>query len=162
MTCAGRSRSRSLALPVSARTSRTWSSGNVPAITPRLMWSLTRMPAGRPAGARAIVAAHPRATASMAQLHPDTAGEIGSGGERGEAGGAGGGTRDGPEPIAQAAEVDRGRRRHVLQAGPAQPAVARPPQPEAADALREAALDPAPRGVAAAARLGRELPACRL
>ena len=44
----GRSRSRSLVLPVSARTSRTWSSGNVPAITPRLMWSLTRMPAGKP------------------------------------------------------------------------------------------------------------------
>src|SRR3954447_12594448 len=34
------------------------------------MWSLTRMPAGRPAGARAIVAAHPRASASMALLHP--------------------------------------------------------------------------------------------
>src|SRR3954464_12681556 len=69
MTCAGRSRSLSLALPVSARTSRTSPSGNVPAITPRLTWSLTRMPAGRPAGARAIVAARPRASASMAQLH---------------------------------------------------------------------------------------------
>src|SRR3954447_21710779 len=70
MTCAGRSRSRSLALPVSARTSRTSPSGNVLAITPRLMWSLTRMPAGRPAGTRAIVAARPRASVSMAQLCP--------------------------------------------------------------------------------------------
>src|SRR5690242_10216412 len=70
MTCAGRSRSRSLALPVSARTRRTSSSGNVLAITPRLMWSLTRMPAGRPAGARAIAVARPRASASMDQLHP--------------------------------------------------------------------------------------------
>src|SRR4051812_25656031 len=56
MTCAGRSRRRSLALPVSARTCRTWSSGNVLAITPRLMWSLTRTPAGKPAAARAIAA----------------------------------------------------------------------------------------------------------
>src|SRR4051794_38203981 len=70
MTWAGRSRSRSLALPVSARTSRTSPSGNVLAITPRLIWSLTRMPAGRPARVRAIVAAHPRASASMAQLCP--------------------------------------------------------------------------------------------
>src|SRR3954471_15147081 len=70
MTWAGRSRSRSLALPVSARTCRTSPSGNVPAITPRLIWSLTRMPAGRPARVRAIVAAHPRASASMAQLCP--------------------------------------------------------------------------------------------
>src|SRR3954447_17261655 len=70
MTWAGRSRSRSLALPVSARTCRTSPSGNVPAITPRLMWSLTRMPAGRPARVRAIVATHPRASASMAQLCP--------------------------------------------------------------------------------------------
>src|SRR4051812_39897818 len=31
------------------------------------MWSLTRMPAGRPAGIRAIVAARPKASASMAQ-----------------------------------------------------------------------------------------------
>src|SRR3954447_16020044 len=69
MTCAGRSRSRALALPVSARTRRTSSIGNVPAITPRLMWSVRRMPAGRPAGARAIAVAHPRASASMAQLH---------------------------------------------------------------------------------------------
>src|SRR3954468_8085255 len=67
MTCAGRSRSRSLARPVSARTRRTSPIGNVPAITPRLMWSLTRMPAGRPAGMRAIVAARPRTSASMAQ-----------------------------------------------------------------------------------------------
>src|SRR4051794_8061062 len=66
MTCAGRSRSRSLALPVSARTSRTSPSGNVLAITPRLMWSVRRMPAG----ARAIVAARPRASTSMAQLCP--------------------------------------------------------------------------------------------
>src|SRR3954454_4493915 len=92
----------------------------------------------------------------------DTAGEIGSGGERGEARGAGGGTRDGPEPIAQAAEVDRGRGRHVLQVGPGQPAVASPAQLEGADALREGALDAGPPGVAAAARLGRELPARRL
>src|SRR4051794_29626785 len=70
MTWAGRSRSRSLARPVSARTSRTSPSGNVLAITPRLIWSLTRMPAGRPARVRAIVAAHPRASASMAQLCP--------------------------------------------------------------------------------------------
>src|SRR5690242_1822972 len=70
MTWAGRSRSRSLALPVSARTRRTSPSGNVLAITPRLMWSLTRMPAGRPAGARAIAVARPRASASMDQLHP--------------------------------------------------------------------------------------------
>src|SRR3954453_14670484 len=69
MTCAGRSRSRSLALLVSARTRRTWSGGNVLAITPRLMRSLRRMPAGRPEGARAIVAARPRESASMTQLH---------------------------------------------------------------------------------------------
>src|SRR4051794_11596671 len=69
MTCAGRSRSRSLALPVSARTRRTSSIGNVLAITPRLMWSLRRTPAGRPAGTRAIAVAHPRASASMAQPH---------------------------------------------------------------------------------------------
>ena len=56
-----------LALPVSARTRRTSPSGNALAITPRLMWSLTRMPAGRPAGMRAIVAAPPRTSASMAQ-----------------------------------------------------------------------------------------------
>src|SRR5690349_14026371 len=68
MTCAGRSRSRSLALPVSARTCRTWSSGNVLAITPRLTWSLRRMPAGRPAGARAIAITRSRVSASMAQL----------------------------------------------------------------------------------------------
>src|SRR4051812_48868494 len=68
MTCAGRSRSRSLALPVSARTCRTWSSGNVLAITPRLTWSLRRMPAGRPAGARAIAIARSRVSASMTQL----------------------------------------------------------------------------------------------
>src|SRR3954469_8462625 len=70
MTWAGRSRSRSLALPVSARTRRTSPGGNALAITPRLMWSLTRMPAGRPAGMRAIIAARPRASASMAQLSP--------------------------------------------------------------------------------------------
>src|SRR6059058_3786699 len=70
MTCAGRSRSRSLALPVSSRTRRTSPGGNVLAITPRLMWSLTRMPAGRLAGTRAIVVARPRASASMAQLCP--------------------------------------------------------------------------------------------
>src|SRR3954453_345489 len=68
MTCAGRSRARSLARPVSARTCRTRSSGKVLAITPRLTWSLRRTPAGRPAGARAIVAARPRTSASMAQL----------------------------------------------------------------------------------------------
>src|SRR3954470_18013294 len=33
------------------------------------MWSLTRMPAGRPAGMRAIVAARSRTSASMAQPH---------------------------------------------------------------------------------------------
>src|SRR6476620_5809023 len=70
MTWAGRSRSRSLARPVSARTRRTSPGGNALAITPGLMWSLTRMPAGRPAGMRAIVAARPRASASMAQLCP--------------------------------------------------------------------------------------------
>src|SRR6476619_4661001 len=70
MTWAGRSRSRSLALPVSARTRRTSPGGNVLAITPRLTWSLTRMPAGRLAGTRAIVVARPRASASMAQLCP--------------------------------------------------------------------------------------------
>src|SRR3954453_8122451 len=69
MTWAGRSRSRSLALPVSARTRRTSSIGNVLAITPRLTWSLRRTPAGRPAGTRAIAVAHPRASASMAQPH---------------------------------------------------------------------------------------------
>src|SRR3954453_23199223 len=69
MTCAGRSRSRSLALPVSARTRRTSSIGNVLAITPRLMRSPRRTPAGRPAGTRAIAVAHPRASASMAQPH---------------------------------------------------------------------------------------------
>src|SRR3954462_14034699 len=69
MTGAGRSRSRSLALPVSARTRRTSSIGNVLAITPRLMWPLRRTPAGRPAGTRAIAVAHPRASASMAQPH---------------------------------------------------------------------------------------------
>src|SRR3954452_8957374 len=70
MTWAGRSRSRSLALPVSARTRRTSPGGNALAITPRLMWSLTRMPAGRTAGMRAIIAARPKASASMAQLSP--------------------------------------------------------------------------------------------
>src|SRR3954451_450610 len=70
MTCAGRSRSRSLARPVSARTRRTSPGGDVLAITPRLMWPLTRMPAGRLAGTRAIVVARPRASASMAQLCP--------------------------------------------------------------------------------------------
>src|SRR3954452_11992945 len=70
MTCAGRSRSRSLARPVSARTRRTRSSGKVLAITPRLTWSLRRTPAGRPAGERAIAVARPRASASMAQLCP--------------------------------------------------------------------------------------------
>src|SRR4051812_44412927 len=69
MTCAGRSRSRSLALLVSARTCCTWSSGKVLAITPRLIRSLRRMPAGRPERARAIVAARPRESASMTQLH---------------------------------------------------------------------------------------------
>src|SRR3954447_2294847 len=69
MTCAGRSRSRSLALPISARTRRTSSIGNVLAITPRLLWSLRRTPAGRSAGTRAIAVAHPRASASMAQPH---------------------------------------------------------------------------------------------
>src|SRR4051794_5206470 len=34
------------------------------------MWSLTRMPAGRPAGMRAIVAARSRTSASMAQPCP--------------------------------------------------------------------------------------------
>src|SRR3712207_8306850 len=56
MTCAGRSRSRSLALPVSARIWRTRPGGNARAITPRLMWSLRRTPDGRPAGAPAIAA----------------------------------------------------------------------------------------------------------
>src|SRR4051794_26272405 len=70
MTCAGRSRSRSLARPVSARTCRTRSSGKVLAITPRLTWSLRRTPAGRPAGEQAIAVARPRASASMAQLCP--------------------------------------------------------------------------------------------
>src|SRR4051794_1970004 len=69
MPCAGGSRSRPLAWPVSARTRRTSSIGNVLAITPRLMWSLRRTPAGRPAGTRAIAVAHPRASASMAQPH---------------------------------------------------------------------------------------------
>src|SRR5215218_10765303 len=69
MTWAGRSRSRSLALPVSAKTSRTRSRGNILAITPRLTWSLRRMPAGRPAGARAIAVARPRTSTSMTQLH---------------------------------------------------------------------------------------------
>src|SRR4051794_40136952 len=68
MTWAGRS--RSLARPVSARTRRTTPGGNVLAITPRLMWSLTRMPAGRPAGARGLVAARPRTSPRMAQLCP--------------------------------------------------------------------------------------------
>src|SRR3954453_22431368 len=70
MTCAGRSRSRSLARPVSARTCRTRSSGKVLAITPRLTWSLRRTPAGRPAGERAIAFGRPRESASMAQLCP--------------------------------------------------------------------------------------------
>ena len=38
---------------------------------PRPAWSLTRMPAGRPAGMRAIVAARSRTSASMAQPCPD-------------------------------------------------------------------------------------------
>src|SRR3954469_20079315 len=71
MTWAGRSRSRSLALPVSARTCRTWSSGNVPAITPRLTWSLTRMPAGKPAAARAIAANPARDAGSVRLLLPN-------------------------------------------------------------------------------------------
>src|SRR3954471_9687409 len=69
MTCAGRSRSRSLVLPVSARTRRTWSGGNVLAITPRLIRSLSRMPAGRPAEARAIAALVHNECASMGQLY---------------------------------------------------------------------------------------------
>ena len=46
---------------------------------------------------------------------------IGSSGERGEARGAGGGARDRPEPGGEALEIDRGRGRHVLQAGLARP-----------------------------------------
>jgi hypothetical protein len=38
------------------------------AITPRLMWSLTRMPAGKPAKARAITAAPTRETGSVSPL----------------------------------------------------------------------------------------------
>src|SRR4051794_41775798 len=80
----------------------------------------------------------------------DTAGEIGSGGERGEAGGAGGGPRDGPEPGGEALEVDRGRGRHVLQAGPGQPPGASPAPPEGAGAPREGTPDAGPPGGAAA------------
>src|SRR3954451_19640145 len=57
MTCAGRASERERDLPVSARTRRTSSAGKVPAITPRLMWSLRRTPAGRPAGGQAIAVA---------------------------------------------------------------------------------------------------------
>src|SRR3954454_9868113 len=98
----------------------------------------------------------------MSRKRPDTAGEIGSSGERGGARGAGGGPRDRTEPVAQAAEIDRGRGRHVLQVGPGQSAVARPAQPEGADALRDGALDAGPPGVEEAALLGRELPSRRL
>src|SRR3954452_22192652 len=69
MTCAGRSRSRSLAFPVSARICCTWLSGNILAITPRLMWSVRRMPAGRLAGARAMAVARPKRSASIADLN---------------------------------------------------------------------------------------------
>src|SRR3954454_19253100 len=51
----------------------------------------------------------------------DIAGEVGSGGSGAEARDKGGGARDRVDPSAEAAEVDRGRRRHVLQAGLGQP-----------------------------------------
>src|SRR5690349_20742819 len=89
---------------------------------------------------------------------PDTAGEIGSGGQSGEARGAGGRARDRPEPVAQTGEVYRGRGRDVLQVGPGRAAVAAEAQPEGAHALRERALDAGPPGVAAPALLGREAP----
>src|SRR3954451_14828081 len=101
---------------------------------------------------RSFVYKHKSSLESM--NHSDTAGEIGSSGERGEARGAGGGPRDRPEPVAQATEIDRSRGRHVLQVGPGQSAVARPAQPEGADALRDGALDAGPPGVARAGPLG--------
>src|SRR3954469_2683327 len=90
---------------------------------------------------------------------PDTVGEVGSSRrEGGEARGAGGGARDRPEPGGEALEVDRGRGRHVLQAGPGQPPVAAAAQPEGAHALRDRALDPGPPRVGAPTLLGREPP----
>src|SRR3954465_3476035 len=89
----------------------------------------------------------------------DTVGEVGSSRrEGGEARGAGGGARDRPEPGGDALEVDRGRGRHVLQAGPGQPPVAAAAQPEGAHALRDRALDPGPPRVGAPTLLGREPP----
>src|SRR3954451_11572757 len=64
--CAGRSRSRSFALPVSASTWRTRSGGTARVITPRLIGSLRRTPAGRPAGIPAI-AADPKSQAGSLQ-----------------------------------------------------------------------------------------------
>src|SRR3954453_6257566 len=93
------------------------------------------------------------------QNRPDTVGEVGSSRrEGGEARGAGGGARDRPEPGGEALEVDRGRGRHVLQAGPGQPPVAAGAQPEGAHALRDRALDPGPPRVGAPTLLGREAP----
>ena len=93
---------------------------------------------------------------------PDTVGEVGSSGEGGEARGTGGGPRHGPEPGGEAVEIDRGRGRHVLQAGPGQPAIAAAAEPEGAHPLREGALDPGPPGVAAPPFLGAEPCAARL
>src|SRR4051794_11261834 len=50
-----------------------------------------------------------------------TVGEVGSGGSGAEARDKGGGARDRVDAGAEAAEVDHGRHRHVLQAGLGQP-----------------------------------------
>src|SRR4051795_9663897 len=90
-------------------------------------------------------------------IRTDTVGEVGSSRrEGGEARGAGGGARDRPEPGGEALEIDRGRGRHVLQAGPGQPPVAAAAQPEGAHALRDRALDPGSPRVEPPALLRRE------
>jgi hypothetical protein len=59
----------------------------------------------------------------------------------GEVGHAGSSVRAAVEPGSDAVEVDRGAGDLVLQGGLGQAAIARPPQIEAADALRDGGLD---------------------
>src|SRR4051794_27082807 len=92
----------------------------------------------------------------MSQKRPDTAGEVGSGGQSGEARGAGGGARGRAEPGGETLDVDRGRGGDVLEVRAGQPAVAAAAQAERAHALREGALDPGPPRVATASLLRRE------
>src|SRR4051794_32904475 len=92
----------------------------------------------------------------LSQKRPDTAGEIGSGGQSGEARGAGGGTRGRAEPGGETLDVDRGRDGDVLEVRPGQPAVAAAAQAERAHALRDRALDPGPPRVGAPPLLRRE------